>query len=263
MKEILDFLYQEEKLNLHIIHYFQNEIEEIGDVYPIRENDVLTGIVHVRFDGNSNFTSFYATTDYALNEIARSIQNNPYPHQLLAGKLEEVKMIFETMGKSQEVQASGFYCWKSDKFRNKKVSTCTRLVKVIASEESHIRYMKACIIDFYGAETETEINHSTSDKKIENIIKNGAYLLWVNDQPVGMARFSGFTNQYIELTTVYIMPDHRGNGFGKLLMEMMISEAIKMNKQPVLQADLENTSAVKLYESLGFIKELDYSFQFI
>ena len=43
----------------------------------------------------------------------------------------------------------------------------------------------------------------------------------------------------------------------------MIQTAILYSKIPVLQTSILNKSAIKLYESLNFIKVYDYAFEFI
>ena len=46
-------------------------------------------------------------------------------------------------------------------------------------------------------------------------------------------------------------------------MKYMVKNAISDNKVPVIQTSSLNLIARKIYESLGFIKQDDYSFEFI
>jgi predicted GNAT family acetyltransferase len=78
-----------------------------------------------------------------------------------------------------------------------------------------------------------------------------------------MARYSGKTKNYIDIITVYIAPPYRGKGFGKKLMAYMVESIIFNNKIPVTQTSSLNHIARKVYESLGFSKQDDYSFEFI
>lgn len=100
-------------------------------------------------------------------------------------------------------------------------------------------------------------------KKLAEDIKVGVYFIEYKGQVIGMARYSGKTKNYIDITTVYIDPHYRGKGFGKKLMSYMIDRIIADNKIPVIQTSLLNIIARKTYESLGFIKQDDYSFEFI
>lgn len=55
------------------------------------------------------------------------------------------------------------------------------------------------------------------------------------------------------LDLVYILPDYRGMGFGKLLMEQFLEFAKKVKAVRIdLLADRDNEAAVQLYRSLGF-----------
>lgn len=82
-------------------------------------------------------------------------------------------------------------------------------------------------------------------------------------KPIGMARYSGETKNFIDITTVYIDPNYRGKGFGKKLMLYMIDNIITANKIPVTQTSSLNLIARKTYESLGFKYQDDYLFEFI
>ena len=94
-------------------------------------------------------------------------------------------------------------------------------------------------------------------------IKLGVYFIEHNGQPIGMARYSGESKNFIDITTVYIQPNYRGRGFCEKLMLYMIDNIITSNKIPVTQTSSLNIVARNTYESLGLIKEYDYLFEFI
>ena len=89
--------------------------------------------------------------------------------------------------------------------------------------------------------------------------KDGLIILFAmdGDRVVGMNAFhwanKPVTKHIAQIFGVFISPDYRGKGIGKLLMDGIISE-IKKNSQFIkitLGVNAENTSALKLYESLG------------
>lgn len=119
------------------------------------------------------------------------------------------------------------------------------------------------MISFFEPANEQEIADITDKKKLIEDIKVGVYFIEYKGQPIGMARYSGKTKNFIDITTVYIDPHYRGKGFGKSLMDYMVRNAISENKIPVTQTGSTNFIARKTYESLGFIKQDEYSFEFI
>jgi ribosomal protein S18 acetylase RimI-like enzyme len=55
------------------------------------------------------------------------------------------------------------------------------------------------------------------------------------------------------LDLVYILPQYRGKGLGKRIMQDFIDFAVKSKKARIdLLTDLDNPAAVKLYENFGF-----------
>lgn len=57
------------------------------------------------------------------------------------------------------------------------------------------------------------------------------------------------------LDSLAVMPEYRGLGIGRSLLQQGISEGQKLNLKVTLAVDPENNRAKRLYESLGFIPD--------
>jgi len=78
-----------------------------------------------------------------------------------------------------------------------------------------------------------------------------------------MARFIGKTNNFAEITGVYIDEAYRNKGFGKELIFHMIEIAMKEEKTPVLATSILNIAAIKTYENIGFQRQEEYAYEFL
>lgn len=91
----------------------------------------------------------------------------------------------------------------------------------------------------------------------------GVYILDYKNNAIGMARFIGETNNFAEITSVYIDKAYRGKGFGKELIGHMIEIAIQEQKTPILVTSVSNVAAMKTYESMGFERQGEYAYEFL
>lgn len=57
---------------------------------------------------------------------------------------------------------------------------------------------------------------------------------------------------YAEVSAVCTHPDHRGKGYARSLMSILIREIRKRGETPFLHVKGDNAGAIRLYESLGF-----------
>ena len=57
-RKILNFLYEDELFNVFLINFIENQIEDIGELYIEETDGNIDSILHIKFDGNSYFTSF-------------------------------------------------------------------------------------------------------------------------------------------------------------------------------------------------------------
>ena len=92
-KEILELLYHDEMYNAILIELIQNNTNSLGKLYINKTEKEITEILHIKNDGNSNFTNFVYTSADGLKDIAFKIKELNYGKTLLAGKLEDVNSL--------------------------------------------------------------------------------------------------------------------------------------------------------------------------
>lgn len=81
----------------------------------------------------------------------------------------------------------------------------------------------------------------------------GLILLQKGKQFVGCAGIRRFENRIGELKRMYIQPDHRGQGFGHLLLESTIRHAVELGYDFLRLDTLKSmSSAIKLYRHFDF-----------
>jgi ribosomal protein S18 acetylase RimI-like enzyme len=60
-------------------------------------------------------------------------------------------------------------------------------------------------------------------------------------------------NGYVEISAVCVHPEHRGKGYGEVLLTALIREIVAGGDVPILHVFTSNTVAIALYERLGFV----------
>jgi GNAT superfamily N-acetyltransferase len=58
---------------------------------------------------------------------------------------------------------------------------------------------------------------------------------------------------YIEVSAVCTHPDARGRGLARILISKIVQDILDRGKTPILHAFANNYSAIRVYESLGFV----------
>ena len=261
-REILNFLYKDELFNVFLINFIENQIEDMGQLYIEELDGDIESILHIKFDGNSYFTSFFTKNERGYNVIAKQLEILNYKRVLLAGKMKEVSKILSYMGKNLTATLDIYYRFDINKYFKHTALTDIKFRKATSSQDDMSK-ISEFMIGFFEATNEQEIVDITDKTKLLEDIKLGVYFIEYKGKPIGMSRYSGESKNYIDITTVYIDPNYRGKGFGKKLMLYMIETIINTNKVPVTQTSSLNLIARKTYESLGFIKQDDYLFEFI
>lgn len=71
---------------------------------------------------------------------------------------------------------------------------------------------------------------------------------------IGYAGLSSIPNSFAaDIQTIGIDPDHRREGYGRKLMELMLAKALSLGaEQVLLEVRADNEAAISLYKSLGF-----------
>jgi predicted GNAT family acetyltransferase len=74
-----------------------------------------------------------------------------------------------------------------------------------------------------------------------------------NGKLVAMAGERLRFDDYVEVSGVCTHPDFRGRGYAGLLSRLVATQILKQGKTPILHAVSSNRTAIRLYESLGFV----------
>jgi predicted GNAT family acetyltransferase len=88
----------------------------------------------------------------------------------------------------------------------------------------------------------------------ERTLELGAYI-GVRDRGilVAMAGERMQFAQYVEISAVCVHPDDRGKGYARFLVTTLMQQIAERRMVPFLHVLAENTGAIALYESLGFV----------
>lgn len=261
-KKILDFLYCDEIYNSILIDLIENNTNDLGELYINERGQVITDILHIKNDGNSDLTNFSYTSNKGLEDIAYTIKNLNYKKILLAGKLKDVSRLLELLGYKKSIETNLFYKLNIEKYKNTPMKFQSN-IRLAGFNNKDIEKVKEFTALFLEAETEEEFKSVTNTEKILSKMKSGVYLIEYKDTPIGMARFIGKTNRFAEITSVYIDEAYRNKGFGKELIAHMIEISLQENKTSILETSLSNIAAMKIYEAMGFEKQEEYAFEFI
>jgi predicted GNAT family N-acyltransferase len=76
------------------------------------------------------------------------------------------------------------------------------------------------------------------------------YLLLVDNKPLGTARVR-FVDNYAKIERVAIIDAHQGKGFGKIIMQKVLSELRNYTSYKIAKISSQ-THAISFYEKLGF-----------
>ena len=106
----------------------------------------------------------------------------------------------------------------------------------------------------YGIEYKSTFDND--DAIVDGMIRLGGKIYMVkdhNNDVIGIAivKDTQFKNIY-SITDVSITEEHRGKGIGKVLMQTIMEENVPA--VPSLTVELDNTHAIDLYRSLGFVE---------
>ncbi|MCG8572244.1 MAG: GNAT family N-acetyltransferase [Spirochaetes bacterium] len=262
MKEnLLDFLYIDESTNLYTIHFLENHPQGIGDIYLGTEENEISEMVHVKYDGNSHFIHFYAMDHPGLDKIAGLILKLKKKKYLLAGQTQEIEYITAKLNNMNQLNHYLYLQYNTELMQDFYAPRQVTLRQ--ASDEADIPIIKEFLRAFFGTETGKASQNITHNQKIDEDMKKGIYLLQAGKEIIGMARFIRYSYHYIEISTVYIKEKYRNQGYGKILIQYMLKEARRLDKTPILHSELTNTKALKFYQQLGFQEYCQYTFQFI
>ena len=139
--------------------------------------------------------------------------------------------------------------------------------KIIKAESNHIEQVGE-LFDLYRQFYKYESNLIESTNYIKDRIKNKESIIFIALNDVNQA--IGFVQLYetfgsldlgkiIILYDLYVKKDHRKNKVGKQLMLWSHEYAKKINAKRIqLSTAIDNFIGQSLYESLGYVKDIDF-----
>jgi len=81
------------------------------------------------------------------------------------------------------------------------------------------------------------------------------FVLRAGGQPVGCGGIKLFGREYGELKRMYVRPQQRGNGFGKLILDHLAEFALAQQIRLLrLETGIHQQEAIRLYETAGFYR---------
>lgn len=91
--------------------------------------------------------------------------------------------------------------------------------------------------------------------------KGRLYLCFMGEQLVGCVALRPINDSDCEMKRLYVKPEFRGRGLGRVLAEKIITESKKIGYKEIFLDTLTSMkSAINLYKSLGFKKSEPYCF---
>lgn len=88
------------------------------------------------------------------------------------------------------------------------------------------------------------------EKKVSN--GGGAILAWDRNEPVGSAQYY-YTNEYMYIGRVSVLPSHRGKGIGRKMIFFLENKALN-NKYRLTKLEVRSSipENIKYYQSLNY-----------
>ncbi|MEY4554471.1 MAG: tRNA ((37)-N6)-threonylcarbamoyltransferase complex transferase subunit TsaD, partial [Actinomycetota bacterium] len=123
-------------------------------------------------------------------------------------------------------------------------------VKLLPAEESHIEQMMVLERECFGRDAWTE-----ESMRFEILSNHTRYFVLLQDSLVvgyaGLSKLIG--SSQADVQTIAVAPSLRGGGFGRKLMQRLLSEAESQGATEIfLEVRADNSVAQALYASLGF-----------
>jgi diamine N-acetyltransferase len=144
-------------------------------------------------------------------------------------------------------------------------ATCTDIpiIQSIADKTWRVTYEKLLSKD----QLEYMLNNIYSSETLESVIENGSQtflILYDERVPQGFAAFGRRPEDptIVKLHKLYVLPKNQGKGYGRLLIDEVISRVASLNVH-ILDLNVKKDNPAKsFYEKLGFkiIREEEISF---
>ncbi|MFX1251041.1 MAG: GNAT family N-acetyltransferase [Promethearchaeota archaeon] len=109
------------------------------------------------------------------------------------------------------------------------------------------RTLKEYIIQTWGWDEEWQWKYH-----VENFNPEKMKIITENDTDIGCLLVDEFSNR-LDINLIEILPEYQNQGIGTFIINTIIKEGLKENKDIELQVLKVNKRALKLYLSLGFV----------
>ncbi len=140
-------------------------------------------------------------------------------------------------------------------------------IKIIKAEQKHIKEV-GILFDLYRQFYKYESNLIESTNYIKDRINNNESTIFIAisdaDEAIGFVQLyetfgSLDLGKIIILYDLYVKEDHRKNNIGRQLMIKSHEYAKKINAKRIqLSTAIDNYIGQSLYESLGYVKDVDF-----
>ena len=90
---------------------------------------------------------------------------------------------------------------------------------------------------------------------VQKLIADGVAFFVIREDgvPAGCGAIKLFSNEYGEIKRMYVRPDFRGRGFGKLMLDHLATHAKRHGIEVLrLETGIHQHAAIRLYEHAGF-----------
>jgi ribosomal protein S18 acetylase RimI-like enzyme len=120
----------------------------------------------------------------------------------------------------------------------------------VASEKDWKQFLDLEKVAFHCSPYYLAFTNITELKKF--IGNSVVYLMFDGTKPIGHVEYEMKNKESAEITGFVLSPDYRGQGLGKLLFGKAMDD-LKNTKQVFLMTHPENSKALKVYLTAGFI----------
>ena len=129
------------------------------------------------------------------------------------------------------------------------VESINKAIDVVARERKYL----ATVVGFPLDGTKSFVNFIIDNNYAQYLLLlNNEVKGWCDIIPKGIPEFS-----HVGVLGMGILPEYRGKGFGKEILEKAIKHAKEINKIEKIELSVfeNNENAIKLYKSFGFFEE--------
>jgi hypothetical protein len=120
-----------------------------------------------------------------------------------------------------------------------------------ACQSEHREILARFVADFEADTGQTSLEDAQS--RADRLIADERIYIWVDNEPVAMAAFSGETPNGIRINWVYTRPEFRGKGYASNLVAHLSQHLLDVGrKYCFLFTDQANPTSNSIYQKLGY-----------